>query len=250
MEYTIELVLLLFGAALAAGWVDSIAGGGGLITVPVLLLAGLNPAAAVATNKLQAVGGSFTAASHFVSKGHVELRPLVLTIALTFVGSVTGGWLVLVINPESLEAVLPILLMGLGLFTLFSKQISDQAREPRMGLVTYALIFAPLLGFYDGFFGPGTGSFMALSLVSFRGMAMTAATGQAKVMNFTSNFAALLYFLFFGSLELGAGAIMIIGQVLGASIGARMAIKGGAKLIRPLVVAVCFVMSLRLLGVL
>ncbi len=247
MELSLDIALLVFFVAMIAAWVDVIAGGGGLLTLPVLILAGLPPAAALATNKLQGSAGTLTASIYFIRQGTVNLKAIKWLIIATFIGSVTGSWLILQINPDQLMIYLPILLILMGLYFLFSPNIGDKDRKEKLTLTAFALLICPLLGFYDGFFGPGTGSFMALAIVLLLGYNLTKATAHSKILNFTSNIASLLYFIVFGDIYWAIGAVMIAGQTIGATIGAKMVLTKGASLIRPVVVAVCFLMSLNIL---
>ena len=212
MEFSAETALLLFVVAMIAGWVDSIAGGGGLLTVPSMLLVGMPPAMALATNKLQSSAGTLTAAIYFIQKGAVNLKQIRWLILATFIGSMFGSWLVLQIDAGILLAYLPILLILVGLYFLFSPSIGDVERKRKLSLVVFALVICPLLGFYDGFVGPGTGSFMALSFVLLCGYSLPKATANAKVLNFTSNFSAMLYFMVFGEVFWLMGLVMIVGS--------------------------------------
>jgi uncharacterized membrane protein YfcA len=198
MEFSAEAALFLFVVAMIAGWVDSIAGGGGLLTVPSLLLVGVPPAVALATNKLQSSAGTLTASIYFIRKGAVNLRQIKWKVLATFVGSVVGSWLVLKIDAGLMLAYLPVLLILVGLYFLFSPNIGDEDRKRRLTQTAFAIAICPLLGLYDGFIGPGTGSFMALSLVLLCGYNLSKATANAKVLNFTSNISSLLYFILFG----------------------------------------------------
>jgi uncharacterized membrane protein YfcA len=247
LEFSAEAALLLFFVAMIAGWVDSIAGGGGLLTVPAMLLVGMPPAMALATNKLQSSAGTLTAAVYFINKGAVNLGPIKWLILATFLGSMFGSWLVLQIDAEVLLAYLPILLILVGLYFLLSPNIGDEERKRKLSLIAFAVVICPLLGFYDGFIGPGTGSFMALSFVLLCGYSLSRATANAKVLNFTSNISALLYFMVFGEVFWLMGLVMIAGQLIGAFFGAKMALEKGSALIRPIVVIVCFVMSANIL---
>ena len=247
MEISIEIIVLLFFVAAVAGWVDVIAGGGGLLTIPVLIMIGLPPSVAIATNKLQGSVGTLIAAIYFVRKGAVDLSRMKFSICMTFIGSVLGSWLVLQIDAKILLWFLPVLLIATGLYFLFSPTVSDIERKQKIPLLAFAIIIAPLLGFYDGFFGPGTGSFMALAFVLFCGYGLAKATANAKILNFTSNISALGYFILYGDIAWLAGTAMIGGQLFGAVVGAKMVLKKGAALIKPVVVIVCFLMSLNLL---
>lgn len=247
MEFSAELVLFLFVVAMIAGWVDTIAGGGGLLTVPSLLLVGLPPAVALATNKLQGSAGTLTAAIYFIRKGTVNLPQIKWLIVATFLGSLVGSWLVLQIDAGVLLAYLPILLILVGLYFLFSPNIGIEDRRRKLTLTVFAIAICPLLGLYDGFIGPGTGSFMALSFVLLCGYNLSKATANAKILNFTSNISSLLYFIVFGEVFWLVGLVMIVGQLIGATIGAKMVLEKGSRLIRPIVVIVCFVMSANIL---
>lgn len=249
MEFSVEVLLLLFAVAIVAGWVDTLAGGGGLLTMPALLLTGMPPAVAIATNKLQGSSGTLTSTLYFVRKGVVDLRQLRLPILFTFMGSVLGSWLILEIDSRTLVRFLPILLILVGLYFLLSPRITDEDKEHRMSFVLYSILVTPLLGFYDGFFGPGTGSFMALSFILLCGYGLARATANAKVLNFTSNISSLMYFVIFGEIYWVVGIVMILGQLIGATLGARMVLSNGAKLIKPIVVLVCFSMAARILWV-
>ncbi len=247
MEYSLEILLLLFFVALLAGWVDTIAGGGGLLTLPAMFLCGVPPAVAIATNKMQGSSGTFMAALYFIRKGTVNLKEMRLSILMTFLGSVLGSWLILKLNPDFLLQFLPVILILVGLYFLFAPRVSDLDRERRMKVIAFSLLICPLLGFYDGFFGPGTGSFMALSFVTLCGFGLPRATANTKILNFTSNISALMYFIFFGEIAWMVGAVMIIGQMIGATLGAKMVVEIGSRLIKPVIVIVCFAMASRIL---
>ena len=247
MALTIEILALLLIIAFIAGWVDTVAGGGGLITIPTLILAGVSPESAIATNKLQGSVGTFTAAAYFSRKKTVSLSRLKWAMLATFCGSVFGSWLLLKIDSDTLVIFLPILLIAIGSYFLFSSNVSDEERKEKLTLVLFALTVCPLLGLYDGFFGPGTGSMMALAFVVLLGFSLAKATANAKILNFVSNISSLGYFILFGDINFIAGLVMMLGQFFGALMGARMVLKNGSKLIKPVVVIACFVMSVSLL---
>lgn len=165
---------------------------------------------------------------------------------MTFLGSIFGGWLVLQIQAEYLVMILPFLLISIGLYFLFSPNISNEDRQMKISLSLFSLTAAPLLGFYDGFFGPGTGSLMALAFIMLCGYSTPRATANSKILNFTSNIAALLYFIVFGQINWTVGLAMMFGQIIGSFIGAKMVLNKGTSLIRPIVIIVCFVMAIRI----
>lgn len=242
-----QLLLLLFIVALIAGFIDSIAGGGGLLTVPALLAVGINPQAALATNKLQSCGGSFSASFYFIRRRMVNLKEMGLSILLAFIGSAMGTLLVLHIQADFLRILLPILTISVGLYFLLCPKIGDEDRKRRLSETQFAIIAAMVIGFYDGFFGPGAGSFYALAYVTLAGFNLTKATAHTKVLNFTSNFAGLLFFIFSGQVIWAIGLTMLVGQFIGARIGARMVISKGKKLIRPMLIIVSTIMSIKLI---
>nr|WP_113865056.1 sulfite exporter TauE/SafE family protein [Brenneria salicis]NMN91024.1 hypothetical protein [Brenneria salicis ATCC 15712 = DSM 30166]RBP66518.1 hypothetical protein DES54_10347 [Brenneria salicis ATCC 15712 = DSM 30166]RLM32031.1 hypothetical protein BHG07_02755 [Brenneria salicis ATCC 15712 = DSM 30166] len=242
-----QMLVVLFFVGTLAGFIDSIAGGGGLLTIPALLAAGLSPAQALATNKLQGVGGSLSASLYFIRRRAVNLGELKLPIMLTFAGATFGAWFIQQINTDFLRQLLPVLLIAIGLYFLLSPKIGEEDRQRRLSVLPFALIAGGCIGFYDGFFGPGAGSIYALAFVTLSGFNLAKATASAKILNFTSNFGGLLFFILGGKVVWGVGAVMLIGQILGARLGAKMVMNKGQKLIRPMLVMVSAVMSGKLI---
>lgn len=152
-----------------AGFIDSIAGGGGLLTIPALMAAGMSPANALATNKLQACGGSISATIYFIRRKVVSLSDQKLNIAMTFVGSMSGALLVQYVQADVLRQILPILVICIGLYFLLMPKLGEEDRQRRMYGLPFALIAGGCVGFYDGFFGPAAGSFYALAFVTLCG---------------------------------------------------------------------------------
>lgn len=244
---TLPIALALFLAGGLAGFIDSMAGGGGLITLPALLAAGLSPAQALGTNKLQSSFGSFSATWNFVRRGRVDLREMAGCVACTFVGAALGAALVQFLRADFLAGLLPFLLVGIAAYFLFSPRVGEVDSHRRVGLPAFAATAGFGLGFYDGFFGPGTGSFLALAFVGLLGFNLAKATAHAKLLNFTSNFAALLAFLVGGEVVWAAGLVMAAGQFLGAHLGSNLVMSRGARLVRPVLVAVSLAITARLL---
>ncbi len=242
-----ELLMLLFLVSILAAFIDSLAGGGGLLTIPALLACGLPPAQALATNKLQAASGSFTASLYFVRRKIVSLKEQRMNILFTLVGAMLGTGLIQYINNDRLREVLPLLLVGIGLWFLLMPNLGLLDNEARLKGPAFALVAGGAVGFYDGFFGPGSGSFYSLAFITLAGFNLSKATAHAKVLNFTSNISSLCLFIFSGSVLWGCGIVMMLGAMLGARWGASLVIGRGRQLIRPLVVVVSSVMSLKLL---
>jgi len=243
----LDISAILFLVALLAGFVDSIAGGGGLIAIPALLWAGLSPVETLATNKAQAVFGSGTAAANFIHKGAVDLRSAAFAVCCTFVGAAAGAVMVQRLDNAFLERLIPVLLIGFALYFLFSPRVSDLDSHQRLGHPWFALLVGTGVGFYDGFFGPGTGTFFAMGYVSLLGFSLTRATAHTKLLNFTSNLAALLFFIPGGHVIWSIGLLMGAGQLIGAWIGSHMVLRHGAGLVRPVLVFVSIAVSIKLL---
>ncbi len=238
---------ILFVTGLAAGFVDSIAGGGGLITLPVLLSFGFGPQEALGTNKLQASFGSGSAAWHYTQAGLVPLRECGRGFLLSFVGAACGTLAVEQGNPTFLKRAIPILLIAVALFMLLKPELGERDLHPQIQRGWFDLIFGLLIGFYDGYFGPGTGTFWTMAFMLGLGFNMTKATGCTKVMNFASNLSSLAFFLLAGRVFFVEGLVMGVGQLLGARLGAGMVITRGTKFIRPIFITVVFAITLRLL---
>ena len=246
MEF-VELVVLLSAVALVAGCVDAIAGGGGLLSIPALLWAGLTPVETLATNKAQAVFGSGMATLQFIRKGLLEPRGAVAAVLFTFVGAALGALLVQRIDSAFLERLIPLLLIAFALYFWLSPRVSDLDSHRRIDATLFAPVVGLGVGFYDGFFGPGTGTFFAMSYVALLGYNLRRATAHSKALNFTSNLAALLLFLQGGHILWSIALPMALAQMAGAWIGSHLVLRHGAALVRPLLVTVSLAISGKLL---
>tara|TARA_B100000614_G_scaffold182040_1_gene162769 strand:+ start:541 stop:1299 length:759 start_codon:yes stop_codon:yes gene_type:complete len=249
MDLSSFTLFLLFITGLAAGFVDSIAGGGGLIALPVLLSVGLPPQLALGTNKLQGSFGTLSATINFIRKGKASLRENLNGVAFTFLGAVLGAWAVQQIEAGFIRHLIPVMLFLVFVYTLMAKDLGTIQRQAKMGRNAFFMTFGLLLGFYDGFFGPGTGAFWTGALLILLGMDMTSATGTTRIMNFTSNVVALSVFIIGGNVLWTAGLVMGAGQIIGARIGSGMAIKRGTPFIRPIFLTMVFLTIVRLIYV-
>jgi hypothetical protein len=248
MNFSPEIILaLLILAAFIAGFIDAIAGGGGLITVPALILAGLPPAVALGTNKLQSIFGSASATLAFATKGHLDLKKLFWPFALSAAGSAIGAYIATKVSSDFLRGLLPYLMIAIALYFAFKPAISDEDRNARLPPLIFAATIIPIIGFYDGIFGPGTGSFFMLAFVALAGFGMLKATAHTKLLNFASNFGALLVFSFSGLMDWKIGISMGLAQFIGGRLGANFAMKNGAKIIKPLLITICLALAARLL---
>jgi hypothetical protein len=242
-----EWIAAILAATFVAGVVDAIAGGGGLISVPVLMLAGLNPVAAIATNKLQAVFGVGTACWRYARAGLVDVRRQGLPAAVAFAAAVAGASLVASIPTGALKIALPALIIAVALFFALRRDLTDDPRPVRLRPVALALTAVPLVGFYDGLVGPGAGSFYMLAFVMLAGQGLLSATAHTKFVNLASNLGSLLFFLWHGAAVVPLGLLMVVAQIAGANVGAHLAMRNGARIIRPLVVVTSTALAARLI---
>jgi uncharacterized protein len=246
MEFELTVLALLALVGFVAGFVDAIAGGGGLLALPSLLLAGLDPVSALATNKLQGTFGTASATHTFWKKGLLHPRQHIGEIISVLIGSALGVLAVRFVSTDMLRAAMPVVLIAVALYFAFSPNLSNLTRPAKLPLAVFSFCIAPAIGFYDGIFGPGTGSFFMLALVALFGLGIVEATGRTKLLNFTSNISALIMFALGGKIIWVIGLTMGVAQLIGAQIGARLAIANGAKIIRPLLVVMCIAMAIRL----
>ncbi|RWE85624.1 TSUP family transporter [Mesorhizobium sp.] len=247
-DFFTQTVVILGAAAFAAGFVDSIAGGGGLITIPALLLAGFSPVEALGTNKLQGMFGSGSATIHYAAKGHVDLRRQLPSALLALAGSALGALLATFVPGDLLRALLPVLLISIALYFALKPNMGDIDRARRLSPFLFGLILVPIVGFYDGLFGPGAGSFYMLAFVTLAGYGVLKATAHTKLLNFASNIGGFIVFAAAGVVYWKIGLMMGVAQFLGARVGASLAIRNGAKLIKPLLVMVCLALAIKLLA--
>ncbi len=241
-----ETYALLTAIAALAGFIDAIAGGGGLLTVPAMLSAGIPPLNVLATNKLQSVFGAVVATWNYAQKGLIDAPRLPMTVAIVFAGSLLGAWLVQMITSDVLAILVPLLLMLVAAYVLLSPRMHDEDAHQRITPGAYMPV-AGSIGFYDGFFGPGTGSFFTTSLVALRGMGLTRAAAHTKLLNCTSNFAGMIMLAMGGHTVWLLGLTMALGAMGGAWLGTHTALRFGARVIRPLLIVTSLTLTGRLL---
>lgn len=247
LQISLEALGALMVAAFAAGFIDAVAGGGGLVTLPALLLAGVPPIQALATNKIQGLAGAFSAAISYARGGHVDPRSQLLPMALSAAAAFCGALLITVLPTDWIRLFLPVLLIGIALFFAFKKGLGDLDRARRLSPLMFTLLAVPLIGGYDGLLGPGTGSFFMLAFVSLSGYGVLKATAHTKMLNAASNVGALAAFALVASPLWVTGLAMGAAQVLGALLGARMAMRKGARVIKPLLVVTSISLAAKLL---
>jgi len=228
---TLSLVILFF-SGLMAGFIDSIAGGGGIITLPALLAVGIPPHQALATNKLQSSFGSFTATLNYTRVGLMNPKELVVGILFTLIGAGIGAIVVQWFKADFLVSLIIVMLIVIFIYTLLTPNLGKVKTEHKMSHSLFYTIFGLLIGFYDGFFGPATGSFWTMAMVLLIGLDLKTATAQTKLFNFTSNIVSLIVFIYSGLVVWLAGLIMGVGQIIGAFLGSSLVSKKEVKFIR------------------
>lgn len=242
-------LLLLALVAFSAGFIDAVAGGGGMLTVPALLAIGLPPHLALGTNKLAATFASSTAAFTYFRKKLFAPYFWRHAFLATLVGALLGTLSLKLINTEWLEKCLPLVILGVALYTLFhpsTKNGTHQLPEQNKKLIKTQWKQGASLGFYDGILGPGTGAFWTLSSMSLYKMDILLASGLARAMNFTSNITSMFTFIALGYVNWKIGLTMGVCLMVGAYLGAHSAIKFGAPFIRPMFITVVIVLALKL----
>ena len=235
-------IIIVTVASLFAGFVDAIVGGGGLILVPALFATfpAAAPATLFGTNKSASVWGSIFASWQYSRRVEIRWRALLPAIALALLGSFLGAWLVTVISPEFLRKSLPVILGVILLYTLAKKELGHhhtprfQGRSEMWATGAVGLV----LGFYDGFFGPGTGSFLVFIFVRWLGYDFLNASASAKVLNVATNFAALVLFAAKGHVWWHLALPMALANIVGSLLGTRLAMKHGAGFVRGMFIVV------------
>lgn len=224
-------LILLVAVAFIAGFIDTLAGGGGLITLPAVLLAGISPVNAIGTVKLQAAISEFSATVYFLRSGAIDYTKLVWAVIFTIIGSTGGTLLLFLIPATTLEKIIPFLLLAVliyYIYSLYRKHIIDIAQN---FVVNNRKMFplGILIGFYNGFFGPGTGSIWALALMRVFNLDIRTATMYAKPLNLAGNLTALSLFISAGNVHFLAACLMGVGAFLGGALGAAMVMYKDAK---------------------
>ena len=240
----LTVYIILFFVALLASAIDAVAGGGGLLVVPTMLLLGMNPLVTLGTNKLQSCFGTATSSYNYFKNGLLKEKNIRFLVLLSFIGSLIGTISVSQLSNEMLTNLIPVLLIGAAIFLILNKNNNLKVSK------TLVIAFTPLIfiiGFYDGFFGPGTGTFFVLLFLIIKQRNLMEATAATKILNFTSNLASFLVFQSKGFVIIELALIMAIAQIIGAYVGSRLAIKNGEKFVRPVIVFISIVLSIRIL---
>ncbi|WP_226876986.1 TSUP family transporter [Microbulbifer hainanensis] len=246
-DLSLLTLLALTAVAFAAGFISAIAGGGGIITLPALLWAGVPPLDALGTNKFQSVFGTASSTLNFFQKGHLDFRPLWSGLVAAACGSALGTWTVTRLVGEQLDTLLPLLLIAIALYFTFSPRISDLDTKPRMGNGAFNLVVGGSVGFYGGFFGPGMGSIYALAFAALLGYNMRRATAHTKPLVLATNITSMVIFMVGGHLLPWLAVCMSGAQFFGARLGSNLVIARGAVVIKPVIILATIAAAIKLL---
>ncbi|MDU4892602.1 MAG: TSUP family transporter [Clostridium sp.] len=242
-------LIFLCVAGFFAAFVDSIAGGGGIISVPAYMIVGLPTHIALGTNKFAATMGSLTSSINFIRSGNCNFKLLKIVAPFTLIGSILGVKTVLLIDESFLQPLVLILILAIGIYTFFSKSLGEE--DNFNGFTKKNLFLSILLGFslgfYDGFFGPGTGTFLVFGFINILGLNFLKASANARVLNFVSNISALVTFAISGNINYLIGIPVCILMILGAKIGTRLAINKGNKIIKPIFITMAMAVAVKML---
>lgn len=247
MEIALNTQIMLVGVAFFAGLISSIAGSGGILTLPALLWAGLPPLNALATNKVQSSLGTLSSAWNFFSKGHLDIKPLLGSVLMAILGSVAGTFLVQSLDGATLTKLIPFLLLAIALYFLLSPKVSEADHPQKISQRWFACTAALGMGFYGGFFGPGMGSIMPFLFVWLLGHNLVVATAETKLMILAVNGTSALIFVFSGYVIWQLAIAMSVAQVIGARLGSNLVMKRGSGLVQPVITVITVLVALKLL---
>jgi uncharacterized membrane protein YfcA len=248
-QLTWGILVLVVIAAFCAGWIDAVVGGGGLLQLPALLLIpGISPVQALATNKLASVFGTATSSVTYYRRAKPDIRTALPMAAIAFIGSFGGAAVATVLPPAAFKPIIVIALLVVALFTAFRPQMGAATKLCFHGHKHHIMAGAAGLGigFYDGMIGPGTGTFLVITLVALLGYDFLQASAKAKIVNLATNAGALMLFIPHGAVLWLLGGILAVANVAGSYLGSRMAISRGTTFIRVvfLVVVVALIAKL------
>ena len=240
-------MIFLIAACFAAAFIDAIAGGGGLISLPAYLIAGFPPHMALGTNKFSSSWGSLFATAKFAKDRKIDFSLIKFMIPMSFIGAVLGVKSVLLIDQSFLGPVVMVLILFVGIYTIFSKSLGkvNQYSGATRKSAAAGMLLAFALGFYDGFFGPGTGSFLIFLFIRFFGFDFLHASAASKVVNVATNLAAIGYFVPNGFFLPLAAAVMATANIAGSFVGTHLALRHGSGFVRRVFLAVVGVLIVK-----
>lgn len=249
VKLSLGTIIFLAAACFFAAAVDSIAGGGGLISMPSYMLCGIPTHIVLGTNKFSSSVGTIVSSFRYAQSGNVNFKLLKFLIPFSFIGSSLGVYTVLKINQNIIQVVVLVLILFVGIYSLFSKKlgIDDNFKGLTRKNIFLGILLAFILGFYDGFFGPGTGSFLIFGFIKIYGFDYIKASGNSKILNLTSNIAALILFAVHGQIYFYLGIIAASAMILGANFGSLLALKKGSKLVKPIFLCMSLFVAVKML---
>ncbi|WP_026554048.1 sulfite exporter TauE/SafE family protein [Arthrobacter sp. 35W] len=248
-DIQLATMVLIIVAGFAAGWIDAVVGGGGLIQLPVMLMIpGITPVQALATNKMGSIFGTTTSAVTYYRRVRPDLRTALPMAAVAFGGSLGGAFLAANLPQSVFKPIIVAALIAVALFTAFKSNVGELTELKHSGHRHYVLaaLIGGVIGFYDGLIGPGTGSFLVIALVTLMGYAFLEASAKAKIVNMATNAGALVFFLPHGSLLWGVGLVLGLANMAGGYLGARTAVEKGSTFIRVVFLVVVAALIIKL----
>ncbi|HBE77626.1 MAG TPA: hypothetical protein DDW65_07545 [Firmicutes bacterium] len=241
--------LFLGLAGFIAAFVDSIAGGGGIVSLPAFLAAGVPPHFALGTNKFASTAASLVSSLTYTRSEKVDFQLLKYLIPFTLIGAICGARIVLKIDQRFLYIMVLVLVLGVGIYSLFSKKFGETELLPEINRsnIISGILLAFSLGFYDGFFGPGTGSFLMFGLMALYHFDFIHASANARVLNFVSNISALAIFVIHRQVNYTIGLPVLLAMICGAGLGSKMALNKGVKLVKPIFILMSLAVAIKML---
>lgn len=243
-NFSIEILTFLFFVGVVAGFLDTLVGGGGLLAVPALLLSGIPPIYVLGTNKFQGSMGTGIATFLLFRKKKLDWNSVKSLMFASFIGSIVGGVIIQFVDTQFLSFVIPIVLVFIAIYFIISPKPKSTVSNSKPNK-KFELFAVPVVGFYDGMFGPGAGSFFAMTGVMLKKLEIIQATILAKPLNFASNIAGFIVFFSFGHIAFLIGLLMMIGQMIGAFFGTHYLLKANPLIIRLLIVIISISMLIK-----
>ena len=243
-NFSIEILTFLFFVGVVAGFLDTLVGGGGLLAVPALLLSGIPPIYVLGTNKFQGSMGTGIATFLLFRKKKLDWNSVKNLMFASFIGSIVGGVIIQFVDTQFLSFVIPIVLVFIAIYFIISPKPKSTVGNSKPNK-KFELFAVPVVGFYDGMFGPGAGSFFAMTGVMLKKLEIIQATILAKPLNFASNIAGFIVFFSFGHIAFLIGILMMMGQMIGAFFGTHYLLKANPLIIRFLIVIISISMLIK-----
>ena len=243
-NFSIEILAFLFFVGVVAGFLDTLVGGGGLLAVPALLLSGIPPIYVLGTNKFQGSMGTGIATFLLFRKKKLDWNSVKSLMFASFIGSIVGGVIIQFVDTQFLSFVIPIVLVFIAIYFIISPKPKSTVGNSKPNK-KFELFAVPVVGFYDGMFGPGAGSFFAMTGVMLKKLEIIQATILAKPLNFASNIAGFIVFFSFGHIAFLIGLLMMMGQMIGAFFGTHYLLKANPLIIRLLIVIISISMLIK-----